>query len=931
MSSTIFKSYTVSSQKYLFLYLLLVLIHIFSPMVWAQSVQPLRTADNPIKEDTYTLTVSIVGQGTTNPAEGVHAISANTWVYLYVNPAPGWAFDQWQGDVTGTDVPANLYMDGDKNVTAVFVEGGYALTISVAGTGNTIPDPGTHYYVAGRTVALTAIPPVSGWDFDHWEGDITSSELQTTITMDADKNVTAVFVAQVMYTLTTAVVGNGTITPAAGDHSFSSGTTVAISAQGDSGFAFDHWEGDLTGTEQFRQTILMDGNKSVTAVFVASDHTLTMVKTGMGFLSPAEGVYGIVDGRQITFRANPDQSFPGWRFDHWDGDITGTDNPSSLTIDSDKTVTGVFVELPQQYTLVTSAEGGGTVSPEGSTLHDPDEIVNISATPLEGWVFSHWTGDLSGSENPTTIQMTSDKTVIGVFVEESTTYSLTTQVTGSGTIEVSAPGPYSPGAVVTVTAQPASGWTFSEWLGGLSGNTNPADITMDSDKSITAVFVETFYTLTLSTAGGGTTTPESGVHSYAEGTSVDISATAQDGWRFDHWEGDLSGSTNPTSIVMDGNKSVTAVFISIPVYHLTTAVQGAGAIDPPAGIHTYEENTTVPITATPLDGALFDHWEGALSGSENPTSVLMDSDKTVTAVFVPIMYTLTIAVSGEGTASPEAGEHQYASGTNVPLTAIEAQGWQFDHWEGALSGSENPTSVLMDGDKAITAVFQQLSYSLSLSIDGNGSTDPAAGEHTYLSGTIVPLSATEEDGWQFDHWEGAVNGSANPTSVLMDGDKAVTAVFTQLPEGEGVEEGEGTGEGEGQVEGEGQPEGEGQLEGEGATEGEGQPEGIIEGEGSADSNHTADQNGDNTINLSELLRVIQFYNSGGLHCQAGTEDGFAPGPGATDCAPHDSDYAPQDWAINLSELLRLIQFYNSLGYHPCVEGEDGFCPGPGKF
>ena len=91
---------------------------------------------------------------------------------------------------------------------------------------------------------------------------------------------------------------------------------------------------------------------------------------------------------------------------------------------------------------------------------------------------------------------------------------------------------------------------------------------------------------------------------------------------------------------------------------------------------------------------------------------------------------------------------------------------------------------------------------------------------------------------------------------------------------------------------------------------------------------TADQNGDFVISLSELLRVIQFYNSLGLHCQAGTEDGYAPGAGGdTSCAPHDSDYNPQDWVISLSELLRVIQFYNVGSYHACTGSEDNFCLG----
>ncbi len=107
-------------------------------------------------------------------------------------------------------------------------------------------------------------------------------------------------------------------------------------------------------------------------------------------------------------------------------------------------------------------------------------------------------------------------------------------------------------------------------------------------------------------------------------------------------------------------------------------------------------------------------------------------------------------------------------------------------------------------------------------------------------------------------------------------------------------------------------------------------EGEGETEGGGSGAHTADQDGNNLISLSELLRVIQFFNSGGYHCETGTEDGFAPGPGAQTCTAHDSDYTPQDWSIGLSELLRLIQFFNSGGYHACPgeNTEDGFCPGP---
>lgn len=89
--------------------------------------------------------------------------------------------------------------------------------------------------------------------------------------------------------------------------------------------------------------------------------------------------------------------------------------------------------------------------------------------------------------------------------------------------------------------------------------------------------------------------------------------------------------------------------------------------------------------------------------------------------------------------------------------------------------------------------------------------------------------------------------------------------------------------------------------------------------------HTADVDESNNISLSELLRVIQFYNYQGLHCDAATEDGYAPAPGLQTCAAHRADYAPRDWRLGFEELLRVIQLYNSPSFTPCKSGEDGYC------
>jgi hypothetical protein len=77
---------------------------------------------------------------------------------------------------------------------------------------------------------------------------------------------------------------------------------------------------------------------------------------------------------------------------------------------------------PPQYTLTTNVVGQGsiTLNPSGGT-YDAGTVVTLTATPDTGWLFSSWSGDLTGSTNPTTITMNSNKTVTATFIEEGAT------------------------------------------------------------------------------------------------------------------------------------------------------------------------------------------------------------------------------------------------------------------------------------------------------------------------------------------------------------------------------------------------------------------------------------------------------------------------------------------------------------------------------
>lgn len=97
--------------------------------------------------------------------------------------------------------------------------------------------------------------------------------------------------------------------------------------------------------------------------------------------------------------------------------------------------------------------------------------------------------------------------------------------------------------------------------------------------------------------------------------------------------------------------------------------------------------------------------------------------------------------------------------------------------------------------------------------------------------------------------------------------------------------------------------------------------------------HSSDIDRDNKVSLAELLRGIQLYNTGQYGCNDAMEDGYEPGVAGEivlgECYPHDGDYAPGDFTFSLSELLRMIQFFNVGEYSYCVTNnpatEDSFC------
>ncbi len=145
---------------------------------------------------------------------------------------------------------------------------------------------------------------------------------------------------------------------------------------------------------------------------------------------------------------------------------------------------------------------------------------------------------------------------------------------------------------------------------------------------------EELYTLSVTTVGNGTVSyTQAGTDGgYRKGEVVVLTAEPSDGWRFDHWEGGVTGVQTTVSIEISSNLSVTAVFTQ--QFKLSVSMTGNGTVTINPELSVYDDGQQVTVTAVPDSGWSFDHWSGSLTSADNPLQVTMDADKTITAVFI---------------------------------------------------------------------------------------------------------------------------------------------------------------------------------------------------------------------------------------------------------------------------------------------------------
>jgi hypothetical protein len=394
--------------------------------------------------------------------------------------------------------------------------------------------------------------------------------------------------------------------------------------------------------------------------------------------------------------------------------------------------------------IAVSPAAGGTTDPEeGVHRYEAGDDVIIEAIPAEGYRFVHWSGNVAhGVKFLTYVTMSSDQSVTANF-EPIPTYTLTMQVSpqGSGTTEPSVGNhTFFEGTEINITATPANGYEFVNWTGDIADPNDPTTtLTINTDEIVTANFRTTQEVISTPIVAEG---PDSGYKMQPLEFTTGGSVSNKDHdveYQFDWDDGSLSDwgialkshAYSDTGIyhvksrarckvhtnVMSGWSMTHAVTISACSLIISINPSGAGSVIKDPDKSGYDYGDTITITATPVTGWKFTGWSGDHSGNNNPVTISVRNNMSITANFEQQTYTLTTHVTPGGTGNiiKSPNKAKYTHGEVVVCTAIANPDsfYKFNHWSGDITDTVKSISLIMDSDKNITAHFSSSVTSIS--------------------------------------------------------------------------------------------------------------------------------------------------------------------------------------------------------------------------
>jgi hypothetical protein len=466
----------------------------------------------------------------------------------------------------------------------------------------------------------------------------------------------AVATLTVNFSLTVLTNGNGSVSRSPDLLNYTPNSVVNVTATPGPGAFFINWSGDAGGASN-PLAVTMTSNRVITANFAATSLTLGTQGPGTIAKSPERAFYSVGEEVMLTGIPGRWHAFARWA----DGPSA---NPRVITIGPSNSYTAIFTPTQSLETLTfggvmrTAPVGMPAVFVEGVFIVD-GAVTNFDAARVEIqstfaneailFTLDDTTPGLASTfyESPFTVRQTSTVRAVAFNVDLTQavdsdpvvvvivpSHSLDAGTAGGGTVSRAPDAErYPAGGVVTLTATPSEGWSFVQWLGDASGTNPAANVALNRDKCMEAVFGTPLNTSALG-SGSVVVNPAAGILPY--GTVVRLTALPQAGNYFAFWGGAGSGTNNPLSFpVTSAQPTVTAVFqpLSAGQVALTVLPNGRGSVTSNPRGSRFPSGQSVSLTAIADADQEFLGWTGDGTGTTTNLTVALTRSKVITAIF----------------------------------------------------------------------------------------------------------------------------------------------------------------------------------------------------------------------------------------------------------------------------------------------------------
>ena len=639
----------------------------------------------------YTISYTL-GTGAQLDEENPTTYNVETTTFTLNNPVrAGYVFTGWSGtDLNSLTATVTIAKGstGNRTYTANWSVDGYAISYVLNGGKLSAENPAT-YTITSPDITLNN-PTREGYKFTGWSGTgISGTGLSTSVTIPTgstgNRNYEANWELEV-YNLTYHLDG-GTQTVANPSTYTYLSAPITLYSPVKAGYSFLGWSSDYFDDVQMSVTIPTNstGDKEFVAHWELGVYTIKYNLNG-----------GTVSGTNpTTFRYSTDSftlinpTKKGYVFAGWSGTgISGT----TMTVEIPKGSSGdreYTANWSESSNIITYNLNGGVIT-DGSNptsyVTNSGMITLINPTKL-GYTFAGWSGTgISGTSTKVSFDTTGGGSKSFTANWTAINYRIAYNLNG-GTLATANPRFYTVEDSITLNNPTRTGYSFKGWEGtGLEEGFTYQTVNIvkgsTGNRTYTAVWGETVYTITYNYNGGST--------DYANPTSYTISSSAitlynpeRTGYTFTGWTG--TDYSNPTKNAVipsgsTGNKTFTANF-SVITYSISYFGVDNAKFTPSAVSYTVDSDA-ITLPAPTRIGYTFLGWRGTgIVGISKDVTIAKGStgDRTYTAQWKPISFSITYNLNG-GKTSGDNPTSYTSEDSKISILNPGKAGYGFGGW-----------------------------------------------------------------------------------------------------------------------------------------------------------------------------------------------------------------------------------------------------------